>query len=165
VRMSGVWEIVTKFKELCKSHGWKTSESEDWVEVKNSYHNLVCIQDIHPSSFKRIAKNSKCVIREGLGYRVVESSYTAWLFSKSPSETLLRTIFEDPDFSCRIALYDLSSLLDGKNICASLNRTDSSVFKEFERFLENEFKVKLQPLSSTDASGMFSDTYTVTELA
>jgi hypothetical protein len=165
MRMSKVWEIVTKFKDRCKRRGWKTSESEDWVEVKNKYHNFVLVKDIHPSSFKRIAINNKCVIQEGLTYRVVESSYTAWLFSAMPSENLVRTILENPDFSCRIALYDLSNLLDEKNLCTKLNYTDSSVFKEFENFLEDELKIRIEPISRMGFSGISAETYTFSELA
>lgn len=163
--MSGVWEILTRFKDLCKRRGWRTSESEDWIEVENSYHNFVWIRDVHPSSFKRIAKNNKCMVREGLTYRVIESSYTAWLFSKLPLETLARTVLENPDLSCRVALYDLSSFLDGRSTCSKLNCTDSPVFKEFEGFLESEFEIKLQPLSSASDSGTPPDGCAVTELA
>jgi hypothetical protein len=164
MRVSEVWDIITKFKDLCRRRGWKTSESEDWVERRNKYHNFVWVKDIHPSSFKRIATNNRCVIREGLTYRVVESSYTAWLFSKMPSEILVKTILENPDFSCRIALYDLGGLLVGGGTCTKLNYTDSSVFKEFESFLENEFKVKIEPVSYTGVSGISTDKYSVTEL-
>jgi hypothetical protein len=161
MRMSEVWKIVTKFKDMCKRRGWRTSESEDWVEVKNKYHNFVWIKDVHPSSFKRIINNSKCVVREGLTYRVVESSYTAWLFSKTPSQNLIGTILENPSFCCKIAVYDLNNLLDGKNLCTKLNCTDSPVFKEFEGFLAKEFKVKLEPVSNASPFGVSTDTYNI----
>ena len=148
MRMREVWSIVTKFKDLCKRRGWGTSESEDWVEVKNRYHNFVWVREVHPSSFKRIVNNNKCVVREDLTYRVVEPSYTAWLFSKTPSQNLIRTILENPGFSCKIAVYGLNNLLDGKNVCTKLNCTDSPVFKEFEEFLESEFEVTLEPVST-----------------
>jgi hypothetical protein len=54
---------------------------------------------------------------------------------------------ENPDYLKRIALYDLSQLTEGKNLCAKLNGTDSCVFREFENFLKNEFKVKVQPIA------------------
>ena len=148
MKMPRVWEILKRFKDLCKFRGWQISESEDWVEFDDKYHNFVCTRDVHPSSFKRIVSNRKCVVPEGLSYRVVESSYTAWLFSEPPSDTLVKTFFESPEFSRRIALYDLSPLLEGKNLCAKLNFTDSPVFQEFESFLENEIKVRLKPLSN-----------------
>ncbi|MEM1539736.1 MAG: hypothetical protein QXK33_04930, partial [Candidatus Bathyarchaeia archaeon] len=64
-----VLEILRKFKESCKSRGWKTSENEDWVEAEDGYHNFLLTRNIHPSSFKIIAANRKCVLREGSFYR------------------------------------------------------------------------------------------------
>jgi hypothetical protein len=165
MKVSGVWEILTRFKDLCRRRGWGTSETEDYVEVKNSYHNLVWIKDIHPSSFKRIATSNKCIVREGLTYKVVQPSYTAWLFSETPSESLARMVLENPALSCRTALYDLSSFQDGKSICSKLNCTESAVFKELEDFLKNELKVKLQSLPSATDSEPSYGKCSVTELA
>ena len=157
-----VWEILKKFKDFCKFHGWKTSESYDWIEIDDRYHNFLCARDIHPSSFKRIITNRKCVVREGLSYHVVEASYTAWVFSEPPSETLVKTILENQEFPKRIALYDLNPLLEGKNLCNKLNHTDSTVFQEFENFLKTELKVKLKPLFNRELN---SENYPITKLA
>jgi len=162
MKMPRVWEIVKKFKDCCKFRGWKTSESEDWIEIDDKYHNFLWSRDVHPSSFKRIASNRECVVREGLSYRVVEASYTAWLFSEAPRETLTKTVLENPDLSKRIALYDLSPMLEGKNLCVKLNYTDSSVFKEFESFLKNELGVKLKPHPNPELN---TEDFTIAELA
>jgi len=162
MKMPRVSEILKKFKECCKFRGWKTSETEDWVEIGDNYHNFLYARDVHPSSFKRIVSNMKCVIQEGLSYRVVEASYTAWLLSETPSEALVKTIFENPEFSGRIAIYDLSPLLEGKNLCVKLNYTDSPVFQEFESFLKKELKVKLKPVSNPESN---TNNCTITELA
>jgi hypothetical protein len=162
MKMPKVWEILKKFKDSCKFRGWKTSESEDWVEFGDKYHNFLYARDVHPSSFKRIVSNTKCVIREGLYYRIVDASYTAWLFSEPPSETFVKTIFENPDYSRSIALYDLSPMLEGKNLCVKLNCTDSPVFEEFESFLKNELKVKLKSLSNPELN---TENYTITSVA
>jgi len=165
MKMPRVWEILKKFKDVCRVRGWKTSESEDLIEINDEYNSFLWARDIHPSSFKRIVSNRKCVVQEGLSYHVVDASYTAWLFSEAPSDILVRTVFENPDFSERIALYDLSPLLEGKNLCAKLNHTDSPVFQEFERFLRNELKVKLKPLSSFSNTELTEKNYTIEELA
>jgi hypothetical protein len=144
MKTSRIWEILKKFKETCRFHGWKTSESEDWVEVDSKYHNFLLARNIHPLSFRNIALNRKCVVREGLSYRVVEASYMAWVFSETPPESLLNLFLENPNFSKRIALYDLSPLAEGRNTCVKLNFTDSTVFQEFENFLEKEFGVKIE---------------------
>ena len=135
MKMPRLWEIVKNFRELSKSLGWVTSENEDWVKVGNEYHTFVWARDIHPSSFKRISLNKRAAIREGQSYNVVAVSYTAWLFSESPPEIVTRQVSENPDFSNRIALYDLSRLLEGKSLCRRINSTESLVFQEFEKFL------------------------------
>ena len=162
MKTSKAWDILRKFKELCKFRGWKTSESEDWVKISNEYHSFLLTRNIHPSSFKNIAANRKCVIREGLSYRVVEATYTAWLFSETPPDDIANVIFYNPDFSKRIALYDLSPILEGKNLCIKLNHTDSSVFQEFENFLKREFKVKIKPHPIQSSN---SENCTLAELA
>lgn len=153
MKMPKVWEILKKFKGECERQGWKTSESEDWVGVSGKYHNFLWARDIHPSSFKSIISSRKCVIREGSSYRVVEASYTAWLFSESPSEVFVKAIFENPDFYKRIALYDLSPLLEGESLCLKFNHTDSPVFKEFENFLKNELNVKVKRIPDPQLTG------------
>jgi len=144
MKTSRIWEILKKFKETCKFRGWKTSESEDWVEVNRKYHSFLLARNIHPSSFRNIAQNRKCVVRDGLSYRVVEASYMAWIFSETPPESLLNLFFEDPSFSKRVALYDLSPFTEGRNTCVKLNFTDSTVFQEFENFLEKELGIKIE---------------------
>jgi hypothetical protein len=163
--MPKVWEILSQFKDCCKVKGWRTSVSEDWVEVDGSYHNFLWARDVHPSSFKRIALSRKCVVREGLSYRVVETSCCAWLLSQPPSETLVKTILENPDFSNRIAIYDFSLMSEGKNLCIKLNLTDNPIFKEFENFLKSKLKIKIEPISSVSVAGTNPDSCTVTELA
>jgi len=49
MKTSKAWDILRKFKELCKFRGWKTSENEDWVEVGNEYHSFLLTRNIHPS--------------------------------------------------------------------------------------------------------------------
>jgi hypothetical protein len=164
-KMPRVWEILREFKNLCRGQGWKISEHEDWVEINDEYHNFLWARDVQPSSFKKITGNRKCVVREGFSYRVVHASYTAWLFSKTPSESVIKTILENPDISKRTALYDLSPLLEGKNTCAKLNHTESQVFQEFESFLRNEFKIDLKPLPPLSSPEINSENFHIPELA
>jgi hypothetical protein len=165
MKMPRVWEILNKFKDVCNFHGWRTSENEDWIKIDDQYHSFLWARDVHLSSFKRIVSNRKCVVREGLSYRIVEASYTAWLFSETPSEALVRTVSDNADFSGRIALYDLSFMLKGEKLCVKLNNTDSPVFQEFEHFLKDELKVKLKPLSLFSGTEMNETGYTAEELA
>jgi len=140
-----VWELLKSFKERCQSRGWKTSKHEDWVKVGNEYHNLLWIRMIRPSVFEKVATRHRCAIREGTSYQVVDVSYTAWLLPETPPKKMIQMVTENPEISKRTALYDLSYVYKGKPICLKLNKTDSIVFQEFERFLEDKWGVELKP--------------------
>ena len=149
-----VWDLLSYFKDFCKTHGWKTSENEDWVQTGEEYHNFVWARVVHPSTFRRVAADRKCAVQEGLTYRVVDASYTAWLLSQTPTEDFMQTILNNPELSKRTAIYDLSLAYYGKPICRKLNETDSQVFQEFEKFLEERMGVEVisvheQALSKT----------------
>lgn len=152
MKVSKVWDVLQEFKKLCKSRGLRTSETYDWIEADDKYHVFLLTRNIHPSSFKVIASSKKCVVREGQTYRVVEASYMAWLFSDTPPESLFNIFLENPDFSKRVALYDLSFITEGKNMCVKLNRTDSSVFQEFEKFLEKNLGIKVKHYAQLEQS-------------
>ncbi len=141
------WELVERFKDWCQSKGWKASDREDWIRMGDEYHNFLWIQTVHPSTFEKVAMNSKCAIREGDSYRVVDVSYTAWLCSKSP-ELLIHEIAKKPKLLKKNAIYDLSQIYSGKPICIKLNETNSVVFQEFEEFLEKEWKLKIKQFKS-----------------
>ena len=147
-----VWELLDRFKDQCQLKGWKTSEHEDWVKTEeDEYHNFLWIQTVHPSTFEKIAVNHKCAIRKGVAYQVIDVSYTAWLFPKSPPKNLMQTFRENPELSRRTAIYDLSGAYAGNLLCLKLNETDSTVFREFERFLETELEVEVKPLHKLPA--------------
>lgn len=162
MRMPKIWDILKGFKDLCRRRGWKTSENEDWIGINGTYHNFVYAREIHPSSFEKIVASHKCIVPEGLSYHVVNASYTAWLFSETPSSNVLKMVCKNPDFSKKVAVYDLSPLLEGKNLCMKLNNTDSAAFHEFENFLRDDLKVTFKTLR-TPTTG--TNSMTVAELA
>jgi len=152
LRIPKVWELIDLFKGQCQLKGWKTSEHEDWVKTgDDEYHNFLWIQTVHPSTFEKIAVNHKCAIRKGVSYQVVDVSYTAWLFPQSPPENLTQRVKENPELSRRTAIYDLSLAYAGKPLCLKINETDSTVFKEFEKFLEKELRVEVKPVHKLPA--------------
>lgn len=165
MKMSKIWEILGRFKNFCSGKGWKISQTEDWVETDDEYHNFLWARKVHPESFKKIASSKQCVVRDGLSYHVVHTAYTAWLFPESPPDCIIRTVRENPDFSKRIALYDFSRLAEGKNLCAKLNSTDSCVFKGFEDFLKDELKVKVQSIANITAPDVERKAYTAPGIA
>jgi len=136
--------LIRCFKDECRSLGWETSEDEDWFHVDNQYHNFLWTPTVHLSTFKKITKASKCAIRKGVSYQVVNVNYTAWLFSETPSEELLRTVMDDQNLAKNTAIYDLSGLHSSKPICLRLNSTGSRVFKEFEDFLQKKWGVEFR---------------------
>ncbi len=139
-----VWDILKRFKNWCEAEGWRTSESEDWVRKGDVYHNFLWTPTVHLSTFKKIAMNRKCAINEGVSYRVVDVSYTAWLFPQPPPKNLLQLVVENPELLRRNAIYDLSWLYTGKPMCLKLNKTKSAVFREFERFLQEKWGVEIK---------------------
>ena len=141
-----VWKLLERFKDQCQLKGWKTSEHEDWVKTgEDEYHNFLWIQRIHPSTFEKIASSHRFAIRKGVSYQVVDVSYTAWLFPQSPPENLSQTLKENPELSRRTAIYDLSLAYAGEPLCLNLNETDSKVFQEFEKFLQEKLGIKVKP--------------------
>jgi len=146
MKMTRILEILNNFKNSCKHRGWKTREDEDWVKTDEGFHSFLWTKEITPSSFKRVVSERKCVIREGFAYRVVQASYIAWLFPQTPSEDLVRIITENPGFSGRTAVYDLSLLLEGEKMCPRLNNTESTVFQEFENFLKQKLHARFEQL-------------------
>ena len=145
-----VWKLINDFKSKCSSRGWKTSEVYDWVLTEDKkYHTFIWTRIIYPSSFERIAFNRKCIVKEGLNYRVVKATYYAWIFEDSPSKSLLDRVLATEEILRSNAIYDLSRICRGEKICLKINKTESEVFKEFEKFLqENGIKV----ISYTDSN-------------
>jgi hypothetical protein len=145
VTIPKVWKLLDLFKDQCRLRGWKTSEHEDWVKTRDDeYHNFLWIQTVHPSTFEKIALNRKCAIREGISYKVVDVSCTAWLFPQGPPENLMQTFEENPELSRRTAIYDLSLAYAGKPLSLKLNETDSMVFQEFEKFLQEKLGIEVK---------------------
>ncbi len=145
-KLPRVWELLERFKASCQSKGWKISSYEDIVEIGEEYHNFIGTRTIHPSTFRRIANKKKLAVPEGKSYRVINVAYTAWVFQQQPSEKLVETLAEDSELSKKTALYDLSSVYTGKPICLKLNKTNSTAFDEFEKFLKKTYGVETKPL-------------------
>jgi hypothetical protein len=147
-----VWSLIDSFKKRCRLKGWETSEDEDWVKADNGeYHNFLWTKTIYPSTFKKIVSNHRCAIRRGMSYEVVDVSYIAWLFQEKPPESLIQRVKENPEFSKRTAIFDLSYAYADEILCRKLNDTESRIFKEFEQFLEEKWNVKLTTINEMPA--------------
>ena len=141
VRLPGIWELIDQFKRICRLRGWLASDYEDVVYANGEYHNFLWARKIYPRTFRSVITNHYCPIREGLSYKIVNISYTAWISPERLPENLISFITENPCLLKSTALYDLSEAYFGKQTCLKLNETKSVVFQEFERFLEKKYDV------------------------
>jgi len=146
VRVPKVWDLLKHFKETCQRRGWKTSDYEYVVKIDDEYHNFIGARTAHTSTFKKIASSKKCAVANGQAYRVIDISYTAWVFQQPPSEQLIKVLTMDSELSKKTAMYDLSNVYQGKPICLKVNETDSPVFDEFESYLKEMYGVETKPL-------------------
>lgn len=147
-----IWSLIDSFKEQCLLNGWETCETEDWVKTDDGkYHSFLWTQTIHPSTFERIASNHKCGIRRGTFYEVVNISYIAWLFQERPPKFLISQVKKNPELAKKTAIFDLSCVYTGEKVCRKFNETESSVFKEFEQFLEEEWEIIFKPVNEMPA--------------
>lgn len=144
VKFPDIWELIDQFKHRCRLKGWWVSNYEDVVHANGEYHNFLWARKIYPRTFRSVIANQHYPIREGLSYRIVNVSYTAWISREHLPESLISFVAEDPHLLKSIALYDLSEAYLGKCICLKLNETRSVVFQEFERFLEKEHGLNLR---------------------
>jgi hypothetical protein len=147
-----IWSLIESFKERCRLNGWETCETEDWIKTEDGeYDSFLWTQTIHPSTFERIATNRKCGVSRDTYYEVVDIAHTAWLFQESPPEFLISWIKGNPELRMRTALFDLSCVYSGENVCLKINETESIVFKEFENFLEEEWNLELKTIDEMPA--------------
>ena len=139
-----IWELLKSFKEWCQRKGWKTSGEDDWVRLGHEYHDFVWANNVQVSTFRKVSKNHKCTVHDGFSYRVLNASYTAWLFQQPPANDIVQALIDDPEMSAKTALYDLSQVYQGNPVCLKLNATKSQVFKEFECFLSENWGVTVK---------------------
>ncbi|MEM2273026.1 MAG: hypothetical protein QXX56_02275 [Candidatus Bathyarchaeia archaeon] len=139
-----VWDLIRQFKHQCRLMGWWVSPYEDIVYAEGEYHNFLCARKVYPKTFKTIAFSNLYPVRENdVFYRLVNVSYTAWIFQERPPEDIFAIIAVDRDMRKHIAIYDLSEAYSKGPICMKINETKSIVFQEFEKFLKNEYYIEL----------------------
>jgi hypothetical protein len=144
-----VWELLKSFKDWCRRKGWRSSDEEDCIRLDHEYHDFVWAKNVRSSTFRKVTQNPKCTVSDGFSYRVLNASYIAWLFQQSPTNDIVQMLMDDPELSARTALYDLSQVYQGNPVCLKLNATKSQVFKEFERFLSENWGVTVKASYTT----------------
>lgn len=140
---SSFWSLIEKFKNACKNKNWRMYGDEDIVYDGSEYHHLVIVHQTRFETFKRVIANPHQSIKRGGQHEVVNVSYIAWISQEQIPKIAADLLANRPALLSRVALYDLSPLNNGENVCLKMNRTDSTVFREFESFLvENGFRFK-----------------------
>lgn len=139
-----VWDLVKQFKRRCRLLGWWVSQYDDIIYVNGEYHNLLCAKRVYPKTFRVIARSHFHPLRENdMLYRLVNISYTAWIFQEKPHEDIFVIVAENENLRKHMAIYDLSETYSGRPICMKINETKSIVFQEFERFLKSEYHINM----------------------
>jgi hypothetical protein len=141
-----IWEIIKRFEFKCKSKGWKISEKEDVINCSGKFNNLLWSRTIHPSTFKKIATYKTASIQKEKSYQSIDVSYNIWICPTPLSNSIKKTLDQNPELLERNAIYDLSKIRTAKT-AEKLNRTASPVCQEFESFLENELNIGVKPIS------------------
>lgn len=129
------WDLIERFKETCRYRGWGVYGDEDLVYDGNNYHHLVLVRRTYFETFKRVITNTHQPIKDGSSYRSVNVSYVAWISERAIPRSVVEFLASKPVFLKRVALYDLSPIQSNEYMCLVMNKTDSIVFKEFEKFL------------------------------
>ena len=141
-----IWEIVKRFEFRCKSKGWKTNEKEDAISCSGEFNNIMWTRKIRPSTFKSIATDQTTTIQKGNSYQSINVSYNLWICLTPLSNSIKKTLDQNPELLERNAIYDLSKIRTIKT-AEKLNRTASPVCQEFESFLEDELNVGVKPIN------------------
>jgi len=140
-----IWEIVKRFEFRCKSKGWKINDKEDIIRCSGKFNNLLWTRRIRPSTFTSIARDTTTAIQKEKSYQSIDVSYNLWICPTPVSNSIKKTINQNPELLKRNAIYDLSKIRTAKT-AEKLNRTASPVCQEFERFLEDELNIGVKPI-------------------
>lgn len=157
-------EIINRFKKYCtKFRGWQTYESANIFRVKSSYHRLVWISNLMPTTFKSAVMDHSCSIQispvefapfdyvngyvsEECPFRIVKIRFMAWVLPKHPEKCIVKFLEKKPQIQKWVALYDLSCFSNDTPLIAKLNKTKSIVFDEFEKFLISSYGAKFKSM-------------------
>jgi hypothetical protein len=106
------------------------------------------MQEPQARFFENSIKYPMSVIGDGISYRTVRNSFTAFVSLEALSAAVMLFFEESPSLSSWVALYDLSGATKHSSVCSRTNLTKSEVFQEFERFLSSFYKIRFEPFIS-----------------
>lgn len=141
-----VWEFIERFKLKCHKKGWEVFENEDLVDVDGECHRFIWVRHVSPNTFKKVVTNPSVLVKKGASFRTVNVSYVAWISPESIAERILDSLLDAPGLLRKVAVYDVSPVYRGEPVCLKINNTESIVFQEFERFLDKEHMIRVEPI-------------------
>jgi len=140
--------LVERFSEYCRELGWITGEYSDFVKREGEYYYFVWVKSSHQRRIPEILTDDRSSLLEEGRYGVRTLNYKALIFQETPPPSLVEAVARDNQLSKKIAVYDLSLLYRGEEVCRRLNETGTSVYREFEAFLRKRLGVTMVPLKS-----------------
>ena len=140
--------LVERFTTRCRERGWITGEFSDFIKHGGKYYCFVWIKSSHKERIPEILTDNRSSIFEEGDYGVKRLNYKALIFQDPPPPSLVSTVARNSELSERVAIYDLSPLYRGEDVCRCLNRTRTPVYQEFEDFLRNRYSATLASLES-----------------
>jgi len=138
--------LVERFFEHCREMGWTTGEFSDFVKHGEKYYCFVWVKSSYQGRIPEILMDNRSSILEEGGYGVRNLNYKALIFREPPPPSLINALARDSQLSKRVAVYDLSPLYEGEEVCRCLNETETLVYREFEDFLRKRYCATLTSL-------------------
>lgn len=133
--------LVELFFEHCREMGWITGEFLDFVKHDDKYYCFVWVKSSYQERIPEILMDNRSSILEEGGYGIRRLNYRALIFQDPPPPSLVSTVAGNSRLSERVAVYDLSPLYRGDEVCRCLNGTGTLVYHEFEDFLRRRYSV------------------------
>jgi len=128
--------------------GWITGEFLDFVKHEDKYYCFVWVKSSFQERIPEILMDDRSSILEEGNYGVRRLHYKALIFQDPPPSSLVNTVARNRQLAERVAIYDLSPLYRGEEVCRRLNETGTSVYNEFEGFLRKRYCATLVSLES-----------------
>jgi len=138
--------LVEGFFQHCREMGWITGEFLDFVKHEDKYYCFVWVKSSYQGRIPEILMDDRSSILEEGGYGVRRLHFKALIFQEPPPSSVVSAVAGNSELSDRVAIYDLSPLYKGEEVCKCLNETGTLVYQEFEDFLRKRYCATLVSL-------------------
>jgi hypothetical protein len=118
------------------------SQDGDWVKAGEAYHAFLWCKSLSAETIHSIAARSEVSIYEQDRWKVQKVDYIAFLSGLTAG--VFELLERYPHLSNRVMLYDIDR---GRKTGNAV----SPVFGEFERFMEEEYGIALEPVAGVES--------------